>query len=127
MQLIGTQVHEEMGGKDGYTVEFVGDAGEVISVRMRQSESGNLNRMNAIEKAKVLLLQVGSTASDEEGGTSAARANDTLNATLSARRAGDTTELEEQLEEGLEDTFPASDPVSATYSSTAGSGHAEER
>ncbi|MFA7414359.1 MAG: hypothetical protein WC048_07740 [Rhizobium sp.] len=127
MQLIGTQVHEEMGGKGGYTVEFVGDAGEVISVRMRQSESGNLNRMNAIEKAKVLLLQVGSIAGNEEGGTSAARANDTLDVKLSARRAGDTNELEEQLEEGLEDTFPASDPVSATYSSTAGSGHQPKR
>lgn len=122
MQVVGIQVHEEMGGKSGYTVEFVGDGGEVISVLMRQSETGQVNRLNAIEKAKVLLLQVGVMAGGEEGGTTARES--AVEGTPSARTKGDAAELEEELQEGLEDTFPASDPVSAAYSSTPGATHA---
>ncbi|MCO6180548.1 hypothetical protein [Ciceribacter sp. RN22] len=122
MQVIGIQVHEEMGGKGGYTVEFVGDGGEVISVLMRQSESGQLNRLNAIEKAKVLLLQVGGMAGGEEGGATVGESAEKW--TPSARTRGDAAVLEEELQEGLEDTFPASDPVSASYSSTPGATHA---
>ncbi len=122
MQVIGIQVHEEMGGKRGYTVEFVGDGGEVISVLMRQSETGQLNRVNAIEKAKVLLLQVGGMPGGEEGGITTRESAE--KGTPSARTRGDAAELEEELQEGLEDTFPASDPVSASYSSTPGATHA---
>lgn len=118
MQVIGIQVHEEMGGKGGYTVEFVGDGGEVISVLMRQSQTGQLNRLNAIEKAKVLLLQVGGMPGGEEGGPTARES--AVEGMPSARTKGDAAELEEELQEGLEDTFPASDPVSASYSSTPG-------
>ena len=114
MQIIGTQVHEEMGGKQGYTVEFVGDGGEVVSVQLRPGASSDLNRMNAVEKAKVLLLHA-ANYEGEEGGS-----QDAMNEDLSARRAHDQAELEEQLEEGLEDTFPASDPVSAVQTTTAG-------
>ncbi len=118
MQVVGIQVHEEMGGKSGYTVEFVGDGGEVISVLMRQSETGQVNRLNAIEKAKVLLLQVGGMPEGDEGGMTTRESAEKW--TPSARRKGDAAELEEELQEGLEDTFPASDPVSAAYSSTPG-------
>jgi len=44
MQLVGTQIHEERGAKPSYIVEFVGDGGEVISVQMQQSASGDLTR-----------------------------------------------------------------------------------
>ncbi|RYC10674.1 hypothetical protein [Ciceribacter ferrooxidans] len=118
MQVVGIQVHEEMGGKSGYTVEFVGDGGEVISVLMRQSETGQVNRLNAVEKAKVLLLQVGGMPEGDEGGMTTRESAEKW--TPSARRKGDAAELEEELQEGLEDTFPASDPVSAAYSSTPG-------
>ncbi len=125
MQIVGTQVHEDMGGVPGYTVEFVGDGGEVVSVRMKQSESGDLNRENALAKARVLLLQVGAfdgTTKKERDDNLARSGDDAVSdAVLSARRAQDETELDSQVDEGLIDTFPASDPVSATYSSTAGS------
>ena len=45
MQLVGTQIHEERGAKPSYIVEFVGDGGEVISVQMQQSASGDLTRL----------------------------------------------------------------------------------
>jgi hypothetical protein len=125
MQIVGTQVHEDMGGVPGYTVEFVGDGGEVVSVRMKQSESGDLNRENALAKARVLLLQVatfdGTTKKERDDNLARSGDDAVSDAVLSARRAQDETELESQVDEGLLDTFPASDPVSATYSSTAGS------
>ncbi len=125
MQVISTQVHEEAGRRPGFTVEFVGDGGEVISVHMKQTASGGIDRHNALEKARALLLQVGSFAgadSKERGGCDPLGPEETgiSDAVLSARRAQDSEELEDQLEEGLEDSFPASDPVSATYSSTPG-------
>ena len=124
MQIVGTQVHEDMGGVPGYTVEFMGDGGEVVSVRMKQSESGDLNRDNVLDKARVLLLQVGSFKGDPEAGNMKTPAEgqqaDVSEAVLSARRAQDEAELDSQVDEGLVDTFPASDPVSATYSSTPG-------
>ena len=124
MQIIDTQVHEDMGGVPGITVEFVGDGGEVVSVRMKQGESGELNRENALEKARALLVQVGSFDAKpmtERERSSTQQGDETVSdAVLSARRAQDEAELDSQVDEGLIDTFPASDPVSATYSSTAG-------
>ena len=121
MQIVGTQVHEEMGGKLGYIVEFVGDGGEVVSVQLRQGENASINRMNAMEKAKVLLLQAATFNPDDLETPLEFRTRDTgLSGVPSARQAGDKSELEEQLDEGLEDSFPASDPVSVTHSMTAG-------
>lgn len=124
MQIIDTQVHEDMGGVPGFTVEFVGDGGEVVSVRMKPGQSGELSRDNALEKARALLVQVGSFDAapvKEKANTPSQEGGDTVSdAVLSARRAQDEAELDQQVDEGLIDTFPASDPVSATYSSTAG-------
>lgn len=123
MQIIDTQIHEDMGGVPGFTVEFVGDGGEVVSVRMKQGQSGELSRDNALEKARALLVQVGSfDGNPAKGHERAPQGGDETvsDAVLSARRAQDESELEAQVDEGLIDTFPASDPVSATYSSTAG-------
>lgn len=123
MQIVDTQIHQDVGGVPGFTVEFVGDGGEVVSVRMKQGSSDQLNRENALEKARVLLLQVGSFDGAGERFDKAEndQGKDTISdAVLSARRAQDEAELEAQVDEGLLDTFPASDPVSATYSSTPG-------
>lgn len=124
MQVISTQVHEDAGRKPGFTVEFVCDGGEIVSVHMKQTEMNGINRHNALEKARAFLLEVGSFAGADDRsamrdrlGTDETGLSD---AVLSARRSQDAEELETQLEEGLEDSFPASDPVSATYSSTPG-------
>lgn len=108
MQVIGTQILAENGG---VTVEFVGEGGEVVSVLMQQASSQSLNRANAVEKAKVILLQIANLRGEPELNQEQAG-----EIRRSARSARDTGTLEEELEEGLEGTFPASDPVSATYS-----------
>ncbi|MBW8284154.1 MAG: hypothetical protein K0M55_11160, partial [Rhizobium sp.] len=94
------------------------------SVRMKQGQSGELSRDNALEKARALLVQVGSFGAEpmkENARTPSQEGDDSVSdAVLSARRAQDEAELDQQVDEGLIDTFPASDPVSATYSSTAG-------
>ncbi|WP_075292322.1 hypothetical protein [Pararhizobium arenae] len=110
MQVVGTQVIPEQGGKAGFTVEFVGDHGEVVSVTLPNDAEENLNRLNAIEKAKSVLKDAAGSAGDSE--TDA----ETFRTLRSARAAGDTATMEEQLDEGLEGTFPASDPVSITTS-----------
>ena len=115
MQIMGTQVIAEGGGKLGYTVEFVADRGDVISVSLR-SATGDLNRTNAVERAKALLTDAISNKAlpDQDVDGSAAIAE--MQTKQSARKAGDTDTLEEQLDAGLMDSFPASDPVSVTTS-----------
>lgn len=119
MQIIGTEVTEATGSNEGFLVEFMGDGGERVSVRLAQSEHGGLSRDNALAKAQVVLLQASRFGLSTEGGDDAA--SEPSDAVESLRqeqhergRAGS------ELEEGLEDTFPASDPVSATYTSTVG-------
>lgn len=124
MHIVGTQVHEEMGGRLGYIVEFVGDEGEVVSVQMRQAEDGSLNRKNAILKAQDLLRDAArydaEAAMESERSSLPAGKNGESEAVASFRQSGDRAGLEEQLNEGLEDSFPASDPVSVTHSVTSG-------
>lgn len=122
MQVIGTQVHQQPGM---VTVEFVGEGGDVISVQMRKGVGGDLNRLNAIEKAKAMMLQVATFKQDADTGSADSTQSSTTSEGVSpavaslrsARSAHDRATLEEELDEGLEDTFPASDPVSATVSS----------
>lgn len=117
MSIVGTQVIAEGNGTAGYTVEFVGDSGDVISVSLR-SKTSEVNRTNAVAKAKEFLGRVVSSNElpdemvdgEEQDGRGATTASDD--------RTPDT--LEDQLQEGLEDTFPASDPVSATITSIPG-------
>jgi hypothetical protein len=112
------------------TVEFVGEGGDVISVQMHQTESDGLNRINAIARAKAMMLQVATFDQPDDG-----EMDDTADLSgespavmslRSARAAGDTGTLEEQLDEGLESSFPASDPVSVTVS-TIPSGRADTK
>ncbi|MCA1444184.1 hypothetical protein I6F07_29125 [Ensifer sp. IC4062] len=114
MHLVGTQVIPEQGGRSGFTVEFVGEGGEIVSVSMRNDASRSLNRLNAVERAKTVMLEL--ARSDTDTLNSGAGAEDKVKAARSARGAKDTDEMERQLDEGLEDTFPASDPVSITTS-----------
>ena len=129
MQSFETLVHPEMGGKLGFTVEFVGNAGEIISVQLRQNEDNMLNRINAVEKARELLIE----AAAIEGGLDyaseyEAQSNGDFDhldqggptGLRSARATGDRKMMEEQLDEGLYESFPASDPVSITISTVSG-------
>jgi hypothetical protein len=128
MQNVETQVHPEQAGKLGFTVEFVGDTGEIVSVFMKQDGESNLNRLNAVDRAKTLIAEIGSM--DENALASAKLDAEEVRHLRSARAAGDTGTMEEQLDEGLEGSFPASDPVSITVSSVSGShrpaGHEEK-
>ena len=124
MQVIGTQVIPDQGGKLGFTVEFVGEGGEVVSVQMRNDDAKTLNRMNAVDKAKAIMVQL---ASFDTENVSIKEPYDAQNSKFdgkeadlpgqsSARAAGDAATMEEQLDQGLEDSFPASDPISVTSS-----------
>jgi hypothetical protein len=69
MQLVGTQVIPERGGKAGFTVEFVGSSGEVVSVQLRNDSERSLNSMNAVEQAKAVMvaLAASDTSKSQQG------------------------------------------------------------
>lgn len=117
MQFVGIQIHPERGGKAGYTVEFVGADGEIVTVLCPQNAEGTLNRLNAVARAKEILAAAAQAEEAPPGITATRRSASVPEGALaSARQAHDQHAMEEQLEEGLEDTFPASDPVSITSS-----------
>jgi|UPI00055C029D hypothetical protein len=143
MEVIGKQVHDE---KSAVTVEFVGEGGDVVSVHLKKDDDGNLNRLNAEEKAKAIMVQIATfdtndgdaaqevaaalgnevsvmdaspasqTAEAGQTGSDGSEASPAVVSLRSARAAQDTGTLEEHLDEGLKSSFPASDPVSATVS-----------
>lgn len=123
MQSFETLVHPEMGGKLGFTVEFVGNAGEVISVQLRQDADNMLNRLNAVEKARELLMEASALEAGDSGSYEAQSNGNFDNERghrRSARALGDLEAMEEQLDAGLYDSFPASDPVSITITTVTG-------
>jgi hypothetical protein len=125
MQSFETLVHPELGGKLGFTVEFVGRSGEVISVQIRQNADNMLNRTNAVERARELLLQAAALDGNVDYASRYEAQSDGNFDALpghrrSARALGDIETMEEQLEAGLYDSFPASDPVSITVSTVSG-------
>lgn len=125
MQSFETLVHPEMGGKLGFTVEFVGNAGEVISVQLRQDAEQMLNRLNAVEKARELLIEAAAIEGGLDGASQYdAQSNGSFDEQVghrrSARALGDAEAMEEQLDAGLYDSFPASDPVSITITTVTG-------
>jgi hypothetical protein len=125
MQSFETLVHPEMGGKLGFTVEFVGNAGEVISVQLRQGAEQMLNRLNAVEKARELLMEAAALEGGLDGASQyEAQSNGNFDEhpghRRSARALGDVEAMEEQLDAGLYDSFPASDPVSITITTVTG-------
>jgi hypothetical protein len=118
MSIVGTQVIAEGSGTAGYTVEFIEQSGDVISVSLR-SGTGGVNRTNAVGKAKELLSRLvqNNELPDE---MIDAQNQDGRAATVASDTNVSDSDLEQQLDEGLEDTFPASDPVSATITSIPG-------
>lgn len=58
MQVVGTQVIPEKGGKLGFTIEFVGDGGEIVSVQLRNDEKQTLNSRNAVERAQAVMAEM---------------------------------------------------------------------
>ena len=120
MRIVGLQVTAERAGRSGFTVQFIGDGEEVVTVMCPQDKAGSLNRLNAIAKAKEILQAA--IAADEAVAGSSGQAGMRRGTLPSARQAHDRDAMEEQLDEGLEDTFPASDPVSIA-SSTIAKGH----
>ena len=124
MQIIGTEVNEGHGTKGGFVVEFLGDGGEKVSVHLAHSESGSLNRENALQKAQVLLLQAsrfGVTSENEAGDGTDEHSEAVESLRQEQKERADGKNGVSALQEGLEDTFPASDPVSASYTSTIAS------
>jgi hypothetical protein len=117
MSIVGTQVIAEGSGNAGYTVEFIEDNGDVISVSLR-SKTDDINRTNAVAKAKEFLSRVVSADELPDQMIDGEAQDGRGAATASSRGTPDT--LEDQLQEGLEDSFPASDPVSATITSIPG-------
>ncbi|MFS8144242.1 hypothetical protein [Rhizobium sp. BR 249] len=123
MQLTDTRVTQAGGF---LTVEFLGEGGESVSVRIDNS-NGELDEKTAVDHAKVMMVQL--TAFTGPGTDGSVNRYDALSngnfdegsqgltGQASARSSKDRETLEDELEEGLEDTFPASDPVSATVSS----------
>ncbi|WP_331375805.1 hypothetical protein [Sinorhizobium chiapasense] len=125
MQFVGIQVYAERGGKTGFTVEFVGATGEIVSVSCPQNAEGTLNRLNVVARAKQILAAA-IDADEALLGITGTRRSPLVpeGALANARQAHDQHAMEEQLEEGLEDTFPASDPVSIVSSAIPkGSSH----
>jgi hypothetical protein len=120
MSIVGTQVIAEGGGKAGYTVEFIAQGGDVISVSLRSGAS-DVNRTNAVAKAKEYLAHL--VNSNELPDNMIDDANqDGRSATAVSSTTPSRQDMEDQLNEGLEDSFPASDPVSATITSIPGRG-----
>jgi hypothetical protein len=122
MQLTDTRVTPQTSGMGTYTVEFIGEGGEAISVTLRDERSdAEFSVKDLVLKAKAIMVQIATLAE-----TPPSSQNDTLGIAgrRTAGRAEDKETLEEQLQEGLEDSFPASDPVSVT--STAIPGHARD-
>ncbi|MBB4192552.1 hypothetical protein GGE45_002118 [Rhizobium aethiopicum] len=123
MQLIDTRVTQS---GNFFTVEFLGEGGESISVKIDNSH-GELDSSTALDHAKVMMVQL--TAFPGRNADGSINRYDALSngnfdegskgliGQPSARSTHDSETLEEELNEGLEDTFPASDPVSATVSS----------
>ncbi|MBX4867985.1 hypothetical protein [Rhizobium bangladeshense] len=123
MQLIDTRVTQS---GNFFTVEFLGEGGESIAVKIDNSH-GELDNSTALDRAKVMMVQLTAFPGRDADG-SINRYDALSNGNFdegskglvgqpSARSTHDSETLEEELNEGLEDTFPASDPVSATVSS----------
>ncbi|WP_137134485.1 hypothetical protein [Rhizobium sp. FKY42] len=118
MSIVGTQVIAEGSGNAGYTVEFVEDNGDVVSVTLR-SDTAGINRNNAVSKAKEFLSQIVESDALPDKMVEGER-KEAQSSTMATDNRPSKAAQEEQLNEGLEDTFPASDPVSATITSIPG-------
>jgi hypothetical protein len=128
MEVVGKQVHAQPSGD--VTVEFVGEGGDVVSVHIKHTEDDNLNRANAEERAKVMLLQVATFEHPEENIAVTSRdlvaSDDGISPAVKSleleRAQQSEVSVEEQLDSALEDSFPASDPISVVTPTIPGGG-----
>ncbi|MDO9416337.1 hypothetical protein [Pararhizobium sp.] len=134
MEVLDTQIHNE---QNGLTVEFVGEGGDVVSVTFSQAGERGINRANATEQAKVIMLQLASF--DTETPATETETVEKLPELPLAENARYVTEAqkmeavspavaslhieqekqaamtdEDKLDEGLKASFPASDPPAVT-------------
>lgn len=129
MESIEKAIYDEAGV---FTVEFVGDGGDVVSVRMSKQGDDTMTKVTAQSRARQMLADVIATDvkrlvaeqpkhnSDptvlaEDGQSPAA-------VSLNQEREAARSSTHDQLDEGLESSFPASDPVSVATSTISGSG-----
>ncbi|MCX8279561.1 hypothetical protein OSJ77_05120 [Phyllobacterium sp. 0TCS1.6C] len=100
------------GGLPAYvdTVEFLGEDGTRIQVKLKRADEAEPNHDELVRRAVGLIREV----SDES------LSQVTQLSRRTAGRSEDAETLEEQLQEGLEDTFPGSDPVSVASTAIPG-------
>lgn len=132
MEIVDKLVHDDA---HILTVEFVGDGGDVVSVRMLRHEDDGVTTINAEALAKGMLSDVVNTDIeallrdvDAVGGPpdpTVATADGESPAAVSLREEREAKRpeaLDDQLDEGLASSFPASDPVSVATTTIPGSG-----
>jgi len=130
MEVVEKAVHDDA---RVLTVEFVGEGGDVVSVRMTRHEDDGVTKLNAEDLAKGMMADV--IAADIEAVLNAAPSSLTDPTVTTAegespaavslreeREARKDGWLDDQLDEGLASTFPASDPVSVSNTTIPGSG-----
>lgn len=110
MGIVETRI-SSIGGFKLYSVEFVTESEERVTVKVENDTQTELKRDEVVKKAALKLGEALSVACQE-----CDLEPESVLTRPSARRAGDKTELERQLDTGLEDSFPASDPVAVTHS-----------
>lgn len=129
MEVVDKLVHDD---PRVVTVEFVGEGGNVVSVRMTRHEDDGVTKLNAEELARGMLADVIATDIDAVLAAAPASIDPTVPtadgespAAVSLRKereAGEASTLDDQLDEGLASTFPASDPVSVSSTTIPGGG-----
>lgn len=128
MQLIDTRVTPETPGMGRYSVKFVGEGGESISVTLRDERSeAEFNIDSLITKATAIMIQVATFSHCDAPISFSSLPNQTHSLgreRCTEDRAVDNETLEEQLQESSEDSCRGSDPVPEV--STAISGQPEE-
>ena len=73
MQISAMQVVAEQGGSFGFTVEFIGTQGDVVSVLVRNDHARTLTRYSAVAKAQDMMRDLGEQEIDPalmDGGAS---------------------------------------------------------
>lgn len=132
MEIVDKLVHDDA---HILTVEFVGDGGDVVSVRMSRHEDDGVTKINAEALAKGMLFDVVNTDIEAlvRDADIAGRSSDPTMATTDGesaaavslreeREARKSHSVNDQLDEGLASSFPASDPVSVATTTIPGSG-----
>lgn len=126
MQLIDTRVTPSTPGMGSYSIEFIGEGGESISVMLKDDRSEAAFDIDSlIEKAKAIMIQIATvsrgtaaSAGDAESGPigqspdRSSVPNKQYATTDEGRFEENSEPLKEQFDDRLEDNLPVRDPVS---------------